>query len=44
MTVSQACKWFIYHGSEGVIIVGGALMAIAAGAVAFRWVKGMLFG
>lgn len=44
MTVQQAAYWFLWHGGGAVVIVGTALVGVAAGATAIRWIKGMLFG
>lgn len=34
-----------WYGSEGFItVIGSALVLAAAAAVAFKWIKGMLFG
>ena len=44
MTVQQAAYWFLWHGGGAVVIVGTALVGVAAGATAVRWIKGMLFG
>ena len=44
MTVQQAASWFLVHGGGAVVIVGTALVGVAAGATAVRWIKGMLFG
>lgn len=42
--VTTAATYFTTKGGGAVILVGTAIIGIAAGAVAFKWVKGMLFG
>ena len=47
MTVTQAqalCSWYLLKGGGAVVLVGTGVLGVAAGAVAFKWVKGMLFG
>lgn len=44
MTITTICDWFILHAGGAIIIIGSAVIGVAAGAVAFKWVKGMLFG
>lgn len=41
--VTTAATYFTTHAGEAVILVGTAIIGVAAGAVAFKWVKGMLF-
>ena len=42
--VTTAATYFTQKGGGAVILVGTAIIGIASGAVAFKWVKGMLFG
>lgn len=41
--IQTAATYFTSHAGGAVLAVGTAIIGVAVGAVAFKWVKGMLF-
>lgn len=41
--VTAAATYFTTKAGGAVILVGTAITSVAVGAVAFKWIKGMLF-